>query len=148
MCTLGRFVVQAVNKADDTATLVLIYPDKTVNLYLTYAAAGQPWSERRHVWGEHGSIHVQVEASEPVQVWQQGNQVPQAIEHEAANWWTYSVKLGLKAALDCFRDDQPFLVTPQDAREVLKVIRAAYHSADLKRQVLLSEVEQEHNQWQ
>jgi len=140
--------VQAVNKADDTATLVLIYPDKTVNLYLTYAAAGQPWSERRHVWGEHGSIHVQVEATEPIQVWQQGKQVPQAIEHEASNWWTYSVRLGLEAALDCFRDDRPFPVTPEDARDVLRVIRAAYLSSAKKRQVKLREMGWEHSQWE
>ncbi len=32
-------------------------------------------------------------------------------------------------ALDCFANDQPFAVTPQDAREVLCTIRAAYQAA-------------------
>jgi predicted dehydrogenase len=140
LCTLARHVVRPVNKGDDTASLVLIYPDKTVNICLTYAAAGQPWSERRHIWGEDGSIHVQVENPSPIQVWQAGGLLPQVVEHDT-DWWVYSVKLGLQSALDCFYSEQAFMVTPQDARQVLRIIRAAYRSAALKRQLELKDYE-------
>jgi predicted dehydrogenase len=141
-CVMGRYVVKPVNKADDTASLTLHYPDKLVNLALTYASAGQPWSECRHIWGENGAIHVQVESPDPIQVWQNGALLPQTLEHKPDLWWAWSVGLGLKSALDCFAADKPFLVTPQQARQVLRVIRAAYRSAALKRLVGLTEVEQ------
>lgn len=141
-CVLGRHVVEAVNKADDTANLTLVYPDKTVNLSVTYASAGQPWSERRDIWGEAGAIHVQLESPDPIQVWQHGRLVPQTLEHRADDWWTWSVGLGLTRALDCIATDEPFPVTPSDARRALRVIRAAYRSAALKRQLELMEVEQ------
>jgi predicted dehydrogenase len=141
-CAMGRYVVKPVNKADDTANLTLHYPDKMVNLSLTYASAGQPWSECRHIWGESGSIHIQVESPDPIQVWHNGVQLHQTIEHKPDLWWAWSVGLGLKSALDSFAADKPFLVTPHHARQVLRIIRAAYRSAALKRQVKLEEVEQ------
>ena len=141
LCSLGKFVVKPANKADDTVCLLLNYPDKLVNISMTYAAAGQPWSERRNIWGELGSIHIQIESEHPIQVWQDGRVMPQDVEHDAHNWWVYSVKLGLTKALDCLESDQDFPVTPHDARKVLRIIRAAYLSAALKRQVTLDETE-------
>lgn len=140
-CSLGRFVVRPVNKADDTASVILTYPDKLVNIYLTYAAAGQPWSEQRSIWGTEGSISVQLECDDPIQVWSNNRLIPQELEHAAKNWWATSVQLGLRHALDCFQHEVPFQVTPGDARNVLRVVRAAYKSATLKRQISLDEVE-------
>jgi predicted dehydrogenase len=141
ICNLGRYVVKPVNKADDTASLILIYPNLTVNINLTYGATGQPWTEWRYIWGEEGSIQVWVEMQEPIQVWRHGSLLPMSVEHKAESWWAHSVKLGLEAAINCFHSDQPFPVTPLDARQVLRITRAAYRSAALKRQVTIEEVE-------
>ncbi len=127
-CSLGRHVVKAVNKADDTASLILEYPGLTATLMVGYGAAGQPWSEMRRLWSEEGSIHVQLEVENPITVWKKGESVPQEVEHNV-EWWPYSVKRVAKHALDCFADDQPFAVTPKDARESLCTIRAAYQAA-------------------
>jgi predicted dehydrogenase len=128
LCSLGRHVVEAVNKADDTASLILEYPGLTATLMVTYGAAGQPWSETRGLWSEDGSIHVRLESEDPITVWKKGAFVPQKVEHNA-EWWPYSVKRAAAHALDCFSDDRPFSVTPQDARETLRTIRAAYSAS-------------------
>jgi UDP-N-acetyl-2-amino-2-deoxyglucuronate dehydrogenase len=138
-CVLARHVVDAVNKADDTATLVMEYPHVTASLAVTYAAAGQPWSETRQLWSESGSIHVRLEDREPLTVWKDGRRAPQDVAHDPA-WWPWSVKLGLAHALDRFADDGPFAVTPGDARAALRTIRAAYHAAAIGRRVVLDEL--------
>lgn len=140
-CSLGRFVVRPVNKADDTASLILTYPDKIVTINLTYAADGQPWSEHRHIWGTDGSISVQIERDNPIQVWEHKKLIYQEVDHDAENWWADSVSLGLQHALNCFANDSPFPVHPEDARNILKVIRAAYKSAELKCQLDIEEIE-------
>jgi len=137
-CSVGRFVVQPVNKAEDTASLVLKYPDKLVNIQVTYAAAGQPWSERRSVWGKDGSIEVYVDSPTPIQLWQKGHRVPVNVVHNPETWWQDSVKAALKHALDGFANEEPFCVTPQNAREALMVIRSAYASAEKGQTLLLS----------
>jgi predicted dehydrogenase len=138
-CHLARHVVEAPDKADDTAALIMEYPHLTVTMVLTYAAAGQPWSETRAVWGEAGSIHVRLEAAEPLVAWKDGQRVPQAVEHET-DWWAWSVKRGLAHALDAFDRDRPFAVTPADARAALLTIRAAYLAAGDGRRVALEEL--------
>jgi len=82
---------------------------------------------------------VQVETDPPLQVWKNGNLALESVEHDAQNWWAYSVRLGLKAALDCFQQEKPFPVLPEDALQVLRIIRAAYCSTELKRQIDLDE---------
>jgi predicted dehydrogenase len=138
-CHLARHVVERTDKADDTAALVMEYPDLTVTLVVTYAAAGQPWSETRAVWGESGSLHVRLEDAEPLVAWQNGQRVPQEVEHEA-DWWAWSVRRGLAEAIDCFDADRPFPVTPADARAALLTIRAAYVAAGEGRRVAIDEL--------
>jgi predicted dehydrogenase len=138
-CHLARHVVERADKADDTAVLVMDYPHLTVNLVVSYAAAGQPWSETRAVWGESGSLHVCLEDVEPLVAWQRGQRVAQEVEHEA-DWWAWSVRRGLAAAIDCFDRDRPFPVTPADARATLRTIRAAYLAAGEGRRVALDEL--------
>jgi predicted dehydrogenase len=140
LCSWGRYVVGAVNKADDTAALILSYPGMTASLAVTYGAGGQPWTETRHLWGVMGSIHVRVEDERPITVWRQGRPVPQQVPHDP-DWWASSVQLGLAHALDCFAQDQPFAVAPQDARAVLCTIRAAYRSAEQGRRIHREEFE-------
>jgi predicted dehydrogenase len=141
-CHLARHVVEAVNKADDTAALVMEYADLTVSLAVTYAAAGQPWSETRQLWSETGSIHVRLEAERPLEVWEQGRQVPQEVAHDPL-WWPWSVKLGVAHAIDCLVEDRPFAVTPADARAALRTIRAAYQAAASGRRVVLERFEED-----
>jgi predicted dehydrogenase len=137
-CRLARHVVKTPNKADDTGVVTLEYPDLTVTLLLTYGAAGQAWSETRQVWSETGSVHVRLEDTDPIAVWRDGRLLLQEVTHEA-DWWAWSVKLGLAHALDRFADDRPFAVDPSDAREALRTIRAAYQSAELGQRVLMAE---------
>jgi predicted dehydrogenase len=137
-CRLARHVVKTACKADDTGVVMLEYPDLTVTLLLTYGAAGQGWSETRQVWSETGSIHVRLEDVDPIAVWRDGRLLPQEVAHEA-DWWAWSVKLGLAHALDRLADDRPFAVDPSDAREALRTIRAAYRSAELGQRVLMAE---------
>jgi predicted dehydrogenase len=128
ICSTGRFIVRPVNKADDTSSLIMKYPDKIVNIQITYAAAGQPWSETRNIWGEKGSIHVKVDAQDPLQVWVSGNLVPDSVEHNPDTWWKDSVSMAINHAIDCIAEDKPFLVTAQNARDVVKIIKSAYSS--------------------
>ena len=138
-CLLARHVVASPDRADDTATLLMEYPGLTVNVVVSYAAAGQPWSETRALWSESGSLHVRLEDAEPLVAWRDGRRVPQVVEHEA-DWWAWSVKRGLAHALDCFDRDLPFAVTPADARAALHTIRAAYLAAGDGRRVALEEL--------
>jgi predicted dehydrogenase len=126
LCSTGRFVVRPVNKADDTSSLIMRYPDKIVNIQITYAAAGQPWSETRNIWGENGSIHVQVDSQNPMQVWVSGNLLPYSIDHHPNSWWQDSVKLAINHAIDCIVEDIPFMVSAENARDVVKIIKSAY----------------------
>jgi UDP-N-acetyl-2-amino-2-deoxyglucuronate dehydrogenase len=140
-CRLVRHVVEAVNKADDTAALIMEYPGLTASLAVTYAAGGQPWSETRDLWSETGSIHVRLEAEQPLTLWKDGQQVHRDVAHDAT-WWPYSVRLGLAHALDSLASDGAFAVTPHDARATLRTIRAAYHAAATGRRVMLEEYQE------
>jgi predicted dehydrogenase len=137
-CHLARHVIEAPDKADDTAALILEYPDLTVSLTVGYASGGQPWSETRSVWGESGAIHVRLEAADPLDVWQDGEQVPQHVEHDP-EWWPWSVERGLVHAVDAIAHDRDFAVTPADARAALRTIRAAYEAAGEGRRIVLAD---------
>ncbi|MEA2026102.1 MAG: Gfo/Idh/MocA family oxidoreductase [Chloroflexota bacterium] len=139
-CHLARHVIEAPDKADDTAALILEYPSLTVSMVVGYAAAGQPWSETREMWSETGSIHVRLESPEPLDVWKGGKQIPQTVEHDT-DWWPWSVKRGLAHAVDAIADDRPFAVTPQDARATLRTIRAAYESAGSGSRIVMADYE-------
>ncbi len=138
-CSMGRFVVDAVNKADDTASLIMQYSDKIVNIHVTYASSGQNWSETRSVWGEKGSIHTVIESADPIRYFVDQQQLPISVEHCPDTWWVDSVKSGIIHAVDCLSSGSSFLVTPADARNTLKVIRYAYSAAALKRVVKMNE---------
>jgi predicted dehydrogenase len=139
-CHLARHVIEAPDKADDTAVLILQYPHLTVSLAVGYASGGQPWSESRSLWSESGAIHVRLEASDPMEVWDAGELVPQHVEHDP-EWWPWSVRRGLAHAVAAIAGDRPFLVTPSDARAALRIIRAAYESADHGRRLLMSDAD-------
>ncbi len=139
-CHLARHVIESPDKADDTAALILEYPQLTASLAVGYASGGQPWSETRSVWGETGAIHVRLEASDPMEVWDDGELVPQHVEHDP-EWWPWSVRRGLAHALGAIAHDRPFLVTPSDARAALRIIRAAYVSADRGQRIVMADYE-------
>ena len=128
-CQIKRSTVAAENKAEDTAALILTYPDFLANLGVTYASQGEAWTEIRQIWGQKGSIHIQLENNNPLLVWNSGRASQVDVEHHT-DWWPYSVSLGLAHAIRCFYEDKLFDVTPEEGREILKTIRAAYRSAD------------------
>ncbi len=137
-CHLARLVIESPDKADDTAALILEYPHLLVSLLVGYASGGQPWSETRSIWGETGAIHVRLEDSDPMAVWDDHELVPQHVEHDP-EWWPWSVRRGLAHALDAIAHDRPFLVTPHDARLALRIIRAAYVSAERGQRIVLAD---------
>jgi len=130
-CTMGRFVVCPVNKADDTGSILMRYLDKIVVIQVTYAAAGQPWSESRTIWGENGSIHLQIDSHDPIRMWQNNEQISVRVDHDPDTWWQDSVKAAVHHAIECIVNEKPFSVTPENARDVLQVIRTAYSIAEL-----------------
>ena len=138
-CTMGRFVVDAVNKADDTASLIMQYPNKIVNIHVTYASSGQKWSETRSIWGEKGSIHTVIESADPISYFVDQQQVPINVEHSPDTWWADSVRSGIIHAVNCLGSDSSFAVNPEDARNTLKVIKYAYTASALKRLVKMNE---------
>jgi predicted dehydrogenase len=139
-CHLARHVIEAPDKADDTAAVMLEYPELTVTLAVGYASGGQPWSETRSMWSESGAIHVRLEDAEPMQVWQDGEQIPQHVDHDP-EWWPWSVKRGLVHAVDAIAHERDFMVTAADARATLRTIRAAYEAAGEGRRIVMAEYE-------
>jgi predicted dehydrogenase len=137
-CHLARHVIEAPDKADDTAALTLAYPDLTVSITVAYASGGQPWTETRSLWSTSAAAHVRLEATEPLEVWQDGTVVRQDVEHDP-DWWPWSVKRGLEHALSAIARDQPFAVSPLEARAVLRTIRAAYAAADTGHRIRMAE---------
>jgi len=55
---MGRHVVTAPNKADDTAAVIFEWPSLTATLSITYAATHHPWDERREIHGTEGSLYI------------------------------------------------------------------------------------------
>jgi len=139
-CYLARHVIEAPDKADDTAAVILEYPALTVSLVVAYASGGQPWTETRSVWGESGAVHVRLEAAEPLELWQAGERMPQSVDHDPA-WWAWSVRRGLSHALAAIAHDRPFTVQPEAARATLRIIRAAYEAGGEGRRIVLAEDE-------
>ena len=127
-------------QADDTAAVILQYPELTVSIVIGYASGGQPWTETRSMWGEAGALHVRLEAPDPLEVWHEGRLVPQVVEHET-DWWPWSVKRGLEHAVRAMAHDEPFAVSPLEARAVLRTIRAAYASADTGHRIRMAAYE-------
>lgn len=127
-CRWQRTVVEAEDKGDDTTVVVMEYSNgPLVTLAMTYAAT-DPWSERKRVYGTSGSLHVVSEDAEPLVVFKEGERRVMPVEHDP-NWWPYSVKRGVHHFVDCLVHDWEFSVTPQDARETLRVILDAYRAA-------------------
>ncbi len=139
-CHLARHVIEAPDKADDTAAVILEYPGLTVSIVVGYGSGGQPWSETRSMWSETGAMHVRLEAPEPLEVWQDGQLVPQAVEH-STDWWPWSVARGLDHGLTAIAHDQPFEVSPLDARATLRTVRAAYEAAGEGGRILMADYE-------
>lgn len=137
-CHLARHVIEASDKADDTAALVLEYPDLTVSLVVAYASGGQPWSETRSVWSASAAVHVRLEEADPLEVWREHDRVPQHVEHDP-EWWAWSVQRGLIHAVDAIAHQRPFAVDPFDARAALHIIRAAYRAAERGRRIVFAD---------
>ena len=137
-CHIARHVVEAPDKADDTAAVMLEYPGLTVSIVVGYASGGQPWTETRSMWSATGAIHVRLEDADPMQVWQAGELIPQHVDHDP-EWWPWSVKRGLAHAVRAIAHDEPFAVSPLEARATLRTIRAAYASADMGRRIRMAD---------
>lgn len=141
VCT--RFAIEPLNKAEDSCVLGLEFSDEiTGELAITGAARYSPWPEqysgnalRLEVFGLDGSIRVtDVEPRLTV--------VSRKSGHQAIA--TSDIETDLptdmdRDFLDCIINGGTPLVTPEDARDALRVVLAAYKASQMKRRVELME---------
>lgn len=128
--TSKRLRVSDEKKADDTSTVTIEFKSGVLaEVVVTYAATSDKWSEKKHIYGNSGSLHVDNDAENPLCLVRDKND-PRIIhiEHDP-NWWEYSVRKEIRHFLGCIRNDREPLVSPEDARRVLETITLAYLSA-------------------
>ena len=141
VCT--RFAIEPLNKAEDSCLLGLEFvDDATAELALTGAARYSPWPEqytgaamRLEVYGLEGSVRVT--NSDPRLI-----VVTKTTGHKAIP--DSEIKTDLptdmhRDFLDCIFEDKEPLVTPEDAREALRVVLAGYKASQMKRRVEMLE---------
>jgi predicted dehydrogenase len=141
VCT--RFAIEPLNKAEDSCVISLEFADEiTGELAITGAARYSAWPEkyagnalRLEVFGLEGSMRIAY--SEPritIVTRKQGERSFSSTE----------IQTGLptdmdRDFLDCIVQGGTPLVTPEDAREALRVVLAAYKASQMKRRVELIE---------
>lgn len=142
--TVGRLVVEAANKAEDTALLNIHYLNGAVaSLTLTFAARYSVYPEkyvgaglRTEIFGTEGSLSC-------------GNGEPQFILVNGRDGRRTFRAADLPGGLpvnpvvhfvSCLRNGTDPIVTMEDGRETVRMAQAAYRSASEKRRVLLAEL--------
>ena len=142
--TVGRLVVEAENKAEDTALLNIHYQSGVVaSLSLTFAARYSVYPEqyggaglRTEVFGTAGSLSC-------------GNGTPPFVlvnERDGRRSFQASELAGDEPVspvvhfVACLREGREPIVTMEDGRETVRLAQAAYRSAREKRRVQLSEI--------
>ena len=134
MCHYKRSVVEYGNKGDDNACVIFEFPeDILASLTVTYSATADEWSEKKDIYGTKASLHIENENETPlIMVKDKKLCRPVPVEHpqNAKDWWTWSVKRGIKHLIDCIVNDKEPLVTPEDARRTLAVIRKCYRAKE------------------
>lgn len=141
ICT--RFAIEPLNKAEDSCVLGLEFSDEiTGDIAMTGAARYSTWPEkytgnalRIEILGIDGSIRVSEPDPKLTVISRKGGHRILAAS---------DVQTGLPSDmdrdfLDCILEDKTPLVTPDDAREALKVVLAAYKASQMKRRVELLE---------
>ncbi len=124
-----RLVIEAENKADDTALLILEYADHVVvSVTMTYAAYGDLWREERHIYGTEGSLHILDDESVPLFLVRDGRKRRIAIRPLGPPW-QLSIQRSLDHFLDCYVHERGFRIVPAQARSALHTALAAYESA-------------------
>lgn len=132
-----RLVVEAENKADDTALLILEYADHIVaSVAMTYGAYGDLWREERHIYGTEGSLHIVDDESVPLSLVRGGREQRIAVRPLGPPW-PLSIQRSLDHFLDCYVNEREFRVTPAQARSALRTALAAYESAREGRRIQL-----------
>jgi len=132
-----RLVVEAENKADDTALLILEYADHVVaSVAMTYAAYGDLWHEQRRIYGTEGSLHILDDESGPLFLVTGGREQRIAVRPLGPPW-QLSIQRSLDHFLDCYVNEREFRVVPAQARSALRTALAAYESARERRRIPL-----------
>jgi predicted dehydrogenase len=132
----NRYLVPGEHKSDDNSAAIFEYPGgPLVNLVVTYSAVADPWIERKDFYSVDASLHMDNTANEPL--WRISGKSPTPefipVEHYPGSaygdWWVYSISKSLTHFIDCIQTGVQPLVTPQDARQTLKVTLLGYESA-------------------
>ena len=132
-----RLVVEAGNKADDTALLILEYADHVVaSVAMTYAAHGDLWQEERRICGTEGSLHILDDKSAPLFLIRGGREQRIAVRPLGPPW-QLSIQRSVDHFLDCYVNGREFRVVPAQARSALRTALAAYESAREGKRILL-----------
>ena len=133
---MGRHVVTAPNKADDTAAIVFEWPSLTATLSITYAATHHPWDERREIHGTEGSLYIADRQPPRLRLVRDGDDRPVPID-ELANPFADSIAAALRHFVGCFLAGREPMVTAAESRAVLRTVLAAYRSAREGRRIKL-----------
>ena len=129
--------VTAGNKAEDTGSVILEYPDALVSHTLTYAAMGSFWQEYWHIVGTEGCIRGSHDNTAPLMLTTRHQTSVIELPALEPNWFTWTVGQSCLHALECLRTGAPFEVQPQQAVGALEMALAAYTSAQSGQRVLL-----------
>jgi len=133
---MGRHVVTAPNKADDTAAVIFEWPSLTATLSITYAATHHPWDERREIHGTEGSLYITDRQPPRLRLVRDGEDTAVAID-ELDNPFADSIAAALRHFVDCYITGQEPMVTATESRAVLRTVLAAYRSAREARRIAL-----------
>ena len=141
VCT--RFAIEPLHKAEDSCVLGIEFmEDYTAELAITGAARYSTWPERYQGYavrvealGLEGSIRISDTEPRLTIVSKKRGQIALA-ESEIQTGLPTDMN---RHFLDCILSDEQPLVTPEQARDALKVVLAAYKSSQMKRRVAMIE---------
>ena len=128
---IKRLVVPHQNKADDNASAVLEFEGVLGTITVSYSVTQESWSEKRHIYGTEGSIHIADVPVNPMAIVKGGDRrVVEVGQPPDIHPHTFSIKRCLDHYVDCILDDRESEVTPGEARDALETVLAMYRSSD------------------
>jgi len=136
-CHWGRFLVRPEHKADDNVAVTFGYDTMIVQLCVSYSCRTDPWRETKQVYFPDASIHITMDADEPIFVGRNREPLAPVSVDPMRSWWDGSVVAGIHHWLDCFLGKAQPAYGPEAARETLEVILAAYRAAKEQRTIAL-----------
>lgn len=128
--TARRLVVEAPDKADDTAVVTLEIPDGPLcNITITCSASGDRAGEERRIIGTEGSLLIRDDPEDelPLVVLHGADFFPVRV-HNPPQVNTFAIRETVGHFLDCILEDKGSDITFEEARAALATVLAAYRA--------------------